>query len=726
MSDFSLARPFNINTEIYNNALSPVVPFTIAAIYIATVLYGNRINKERSEKPWAFSKSTIFFSLVLAHNIFLALFSGWTFLGMFNAIWQSWPGWTGENGLAGVADALCKMQGPRGLGSAVTYNETSSSWGVTNQAIKLAGTIPDSTDVGRLWGEGLAFYGWLFYLSKFYEVLDTVIILAKGKQSSELQMFHHAGVMLCVWAGIRYMSPPIWMFVFINSGLHTLMVSLQRLTKLLEIFADSCQYTYYSLSSLTIQVPRGLKRTLTFLQIAQIVFGATYALVHLFIAYDIPIEKPYLFAHNLSTALPSSASSISSAVNTALTSVSAVADIGSWLKKAALRAAGEEGLAENVRNHQGATFGIDAIHAADADKAQEKIQYRMESQRVHCLDTSGEVFAILFNAIYLIPLAVMFVRFFRQAYLNRAHQEAPKPTIQENAKASSKDAVKDVEREIREAMAGTQGGTTEPPPELKAKLEKAQSDAKKGAHDLSDKAQTNAKDLNAKAQKGASDLRDKAQDAAGDLPAKAQKGAQDLGNKVKDATGDLPAKAQKGAHDLSDKAKDAVGDLPAKAQKGAQDLGNKAKDAAGDLPAKAQKSADDAKQAVKDDLQALQERMKAMGGEGAKKSKVAANGPGNENAKPKAESKSRDTSPEKSSKPRDKSPEKSSKPRDRSPTKIPTPAKDPRKEQGDKKPKEEKKDDQNGLDASAYEMIPDEPKTEDMKKAEEEMQPKGE
>lgn len=446
---------------------------------------------------------------------------------------------------------------------------------------------------------------------------------------------------------------------------------------------------------------------MTFLQIAQIVFGAAYALLHLFIAYDIPIERPYLFAHNLSTALPSTASSISSAVSTALASATVAADIGSWLKKAALRAAGEEGLAENVRNHQGATFGIDAIHAADADKAQEKIQYRLESQRVHCLDTSGEVFAILLNAIYLIPLAVLFVRFFRKSYLNRSHQESPKPTLQENAKESSKDAVKDVEKEIREAMAGTQGGTTEPPPELKAKLEKVKSDAKKAGHDSSDKTQSNARDLSAKAQKGASDLGNKAKDVAGDLPAKTQKGAQDLGNKAKDVAGDIPAKLQKGAQDLSNKAKDVVGDLPAKAQK----------------------SAEDTKQAVKDDLQALQEKMKAMGGEGAKKSKAATNGPGKENAKPKVESKSRDTSPEKNSKPRDKSPEKSSKPRDRSPTKIPAPAKDPKKEQDDKKPKEEKKDDdQNGVigDAQAYEIVPDEPKTEDMKKAEEEMQPKGE
>ena len=76
-----------------------------------------------------------------------------------------------------------------------------------------------------MWNEGLAYYGWIFYLSKFYEVLDTFIILAKGKLSSTLQTYHHAGAMLCMWAGMRYMSAPIWQFVLINSFIHSLMVS---------------------------------------------------------------------------------------------------------------------------------------------------------------------------------------------------------------------------------------------------------------------------------------------------------------------------------------------------------------------------------------------------------------------------------------------------------------------------------------------------------------------
>ena len=143
---------------------------------------------------------------------------------MANAYKNAWPGWDNEHGLVGIVDSLCKINGPRGLGSAATYNIDTQSWGIADPAMKLLDSLPDSTDVGRIWNEGLAFYGWLFYVSKFYEVIDTLIQFAKGKKSSGLQTFHHVGAMVCMWAGIRFMSPPIWMFVLVNSGIHGLMV----------------------------------------------------------------------------------------------------------------------------------------------------------------------------------------------------------------------------------------------------------------------------------------------------------------------------------------------------------------------------------------------------------------------------------------------------------------------------------------------------------------------
>ena len=226
-SDFTFARPFNIDPGLYNELLNVQWPLAIAAAYAIIVYILNKKNRQSKNEAWAVSKSPVFYVFVLLHNFFLAAFSFWTFFGMINAIRKTWPGFEGDQKWAVAADALCKVHGPRGLGSAATFNAGSSTWGFTDSTMKLLDDSPDSTDVGRLWNEGLGFYGWLFYVSKFYEVIDTLIILAKGKNSSVLQTFHHAGAMMCMWAGIRYMSPPIWMFVFVNSGLHGLMVCLQ-------------------------------------------------------------------------------------------------------------------------------------------------------------------------------------------------------------------------------------------------------------------------------------------------------------------------------------------------------------------------------------------------------------------------------------------------------------------------------------------------------------------
>ena len=229
ISALTFRQPFNIPPGIYAELLTVKYPAAIALVYATTVYFLNRLNRRRGHKPWPVSRTQAFFGLVIAHNVLLAAYSGWTFAGMLAAIGHTWPGWDRvldrADGPAALADAFCQMQGPRGLGQAVTWRPLEGAWRSGAHAVKLLGNAPDATDVGRIWNEGLAFFGWLFYLSKFYEVVDTLIILAKGKRSTFLQTYHHAGAMFGMWAGIRYMSPPIWMFVTFNSGIHMLMVS---------------------------------------------------------------------------------------------------------------------------------------------------------------------------------------------------------------------------------------------------------------------------------------------------------------------------------------------------------------------------------------------------------------------------------------------------------------------------------------------------------------------
>lgn len=223
-----LASPplFTIPEDIFNAALNPKVPITIAAVYAVTVKLLNRYNRSTNKRPWAISKTRAFRFFVVLHNVFLAVYSAWTCYGMWRALKSSVANPSGPDGLAGTADSFCRISGAPGLGEGVYYDQVLGGWtSLSDKPALTSEGLPDVTTPGRLWNDGLAFYGWIFYLSKFYEVLDTLIILAKGKPSSTLQTYHHAGAMMAMWAGIRYMGNAIWIFVFVNAGIHAMMVS---------------------------------------------------------------------------------------------------------------------------------------------------------------------------------------------------------------------------------------------------------------------------------------------------------------------------------------------------------------------------------------------------------------------------------------------------------------------------------------------------------------------
>lgn len=235
-SIFSRA-PFSIPENLFFRSLDYKWPLLLASSYVLIVKTWNFVNRQRGGKPWAISKTSGFFWFMVAHNVFLAVYSAWTFVGIVGAARRSFENpFTSPNGFRGTMDSLCRMQGTSGLGNAAIYNSSpsSQSWfkshpltaGTTQTAVNAY--LPKPDQLGRLWNEGLAFYGWWFYISKFYEFIDTAIILLKGKQSSTLQTYHHMGACGCLFVGIKYMSPPIWIFLFFNSFIHSLMVSATR------------------------------------------------------------------------------------------------------------------------------------------------------------------------------------------------------------------------------------------------------------------------------------------------------------------------------------------------------------------------------------------------------------------------------------------------------------------------------------------------------------------
>ena len=128
--------------------------------------------------------------------------------------------------------------------------------------------------------------------------------------------------------------------------------------------------------------------------------------------------------------------------------------MGAWLKKAVLRGAGYEGLAENVLNEEGKPFGADAVHIVKDSIRREETRYKDELQWVHCLDTSGQVFAILLNCVYLLPLTWLFVRFFFTAYFKQVERRKSR-TASDAAVAARKsfiDATRGVSRQLSEAV----------------------------------------------------------------------------------------------------------------------------------------------------------------------------------------------------------------------------------------------------------------------------------
>lgn len=213
------------------------------------------------------------------------------------------------------------------------------------------------------------------------------------------------------------------------------------------------QYTYYTVSALGFRVPQGIKRTLTTMQITQFLVGVTFAAMHLFVSYTVPVSVAYQVADNV---LPKvNASSIASAASSvASTAVPAATGAGlAFLKKWIYRAAGDEGLAENVYAAPAVT---PAAYVGAAQHAQHPIQhaahmrtvYRTQYEHVPCIDTSGQAFAIYLNLIYLAPLTGLFMRFFVKSYMRRGSPTTKHRTTQQHIAKSTRDAIQGVDREI--------------------------------------------------------------------------------------------------------------------------------------------------------------------------------------------------------------------------------------------------------------------------------------
>jgi hypothetical protein len=92
-----------------------------------------------------------------------------------------------------------------------------------------------------------------FYISKYYEFLDTFLLYLNGKTPIFLQKYHHIGAVICWHLCSVYKVEGIWLATILNSFVHTIM------------------YSYYLGCLLKINRVRVIKKYITSLQLCQLI-----------------------------------------------------------------------------------------------------------------------------------------------------------------------------------------------------------------------------------------------------------------------------------------------------------------------------------------------------------------------------------------------------------------------------------------------------------------------
>lgn len=147
---------------------------------------------------------------------------------------------------------------------------------------KSNGLIATLNDPSGELAAGMSYWIWLFYISKYVELIDTIIIHSSARTSTFLQTYHHSGAIICCWMIYKSNSQLSWIFVTLNSFVHTIM------------------YCYYCFAALGFR--SRFKKYITYMQITQFVLGST--LICLILLFTDPLSKnPALRIFQIITAI---------------------------------------------------------------------------------------------------------------------------------------------------------------------------------------------------------------------------------------------------------------------------------------------------------------------------------------------------------------------------------------------------------------------------------------
>ena len=193
--------------------MNTIVPFVGTCFYLSTSqflknTFHDPVNQKLVEKPLHY------FSIL--HNAALALFSGYTCWSLSSVLW--------EQGI--IHGHNIYMSQP--------FTKSLIYW---------------------------------FYMSKYYEYIDTFLIYMKGRNPIFLQKYHHVGAAICWYLCYEYNVDMIIFGTILNSGVHSVM------------------YSYYLMTLLKWNV-RGIRMYITSGQMVQLITGASYGLYY----YYPPVE----------------------------------------------------------------------------------------------------------------------------------------------------------------------------------------------------------------------------------------------------------------------------------------------------------------------------------------------------------------------------------------------------------------------------------------------------
>ncbi|XP_059142596.1 elongation of very long chain fatty acids protein 4-like [Physella acuta] len=140
-----------------------------------------------------------------------------------------------------------------------------------------------------LWGSiehfnvavGYVNVGWLFFISKLIEFLDTIffVLRKKNNQITFLHVYHHATMTVFTWLGVKFLPGGTnIIYPLINSFIHAVM------------------YTYYALAAFGPEMRKYLwwKKYLTKMQISQFVIFLSQGVLNAI--YECPFSKAFVYA----------------------------------------------------------------------------------------------------------------------------------------------------------------------------------------------------------------------------------------------------------------------------------------------------------------------------------------------------------------------------------------------------------------------------------------------